>query len=1071
MPKCNHVAYSYEYSPKFHGQKDDFSYVQLAKSISKNSKGKILFVLDYVPTEDLRSGRMLSGATGQLFDSLFKVTKDFYYSEHEIGDYSWLAVSFHSFKTANLPEQTKLEAKAEFAERLKFIITQYKPDMVVTFGADPMRALNGEMIASKYRGKKGVHYEHFYGVPIETEVRSNKKTHTFQHISTLSLNTLVNATGKGDPMYLAGYIARNLMNALYGGMRYKIPELKYKIRVVDTIERFDLMMDDITEAKVVAIDTETKNLMRITNKMLTIQFACDDKIAYILPVGHKDSPWLLEELKYIKKRLRAFFEYKNKNVQHVYANAVFDLNRIRVDLGVRFFKNKLWDIFAGEFCLDENMKVLTSVAGGTYYSLLNIVMQYGCKAYYESDFGKEKRVTIEQEDLKGPVLTYMALDVITLIHVRKLQLQRAKDYGYRKYKSMVTEQISDMIHMFSCLETNGCKTDIDWLFFLKSKDSPILKHRDEVVKRLMNSDGVVKANEKMTKKSGAPAIGLMGRTKLNLFNLAKKEHLSFLMFDVLKLKPINRGKQKADGSEGAPALDKEFQKKYTDVPEVALFNELQKVKKIYSSYVKAFVKQWGSDPDMRFDSCIRPFFQFLRVVTGRSSATKPSLHQIPSRNDISDFILKMFPDRADLGKIIKRLFVAAPGRIILKIDYAAHEVRGWSIITGDQEVADQFWHGLRMRNLYKLFPTKGLAEKIDIEGDVHKINAAYFFGMDIKDVDKPKRNSVKQVVFGLIYQQGIEGSAKSTGQTVEAIKALIKQFFKRFPVGAGWFDKIKKKAANDLFVESPLGRRRSLWGFLIPKDARGYDGVYAATGRRAVNSPIQGMGSDFLVSGARKIEQDKYAHYKATKHYPDFYMTNSVHDSLEFSVAYEDIWIAIKMIDHGLTYGVMDVMQKRHGMTFPVPLEIDFEIGANIRDCAAWDYSIASTDPTFKENVAGKKMKLPNGEKKPGDSSIENVIYMALKQQKEEFGHDLDVEATFKQIMKGQYEHMPDWAQKQAWNTGYKMKGMKVDPRAPEEVYNAKTIEPAISKLSAKTKAAKPAKKKKSYEVKRKKAA
>lgn len=1064
MPKCNHVAYSYEYSPKFHRQPDDFSFVQLAKSTPKNSKGKILFVLDYVPSEDLRSGRMLSGATGQLFDSLFKVTRDFYHSEHELGDYSWLAVSFHSFKTANLPDQTKQEAKAEFAERLKFIITQYKPDMVVTFGADPMRALNGEMIASKYRGKRGVHYEHFYGVPIETEVRSKKKTHKFKHISTLSLNTLVNATGKGDPMYLSGYVARNLMNVLYGGMRYKMPDLKYKIRVVDTIERFDHMMDDITEAKVVAVDTETKNLNRITNKMLTIQFACDEKTAYILPVGHKDSPWLPEELKYIKKRLRAFFEFKNKNKQHIYANAVFDLNRIRVDLGVRHFKNKLWDIFAGEFCLDENMKVLEGVAGGTYYSLLNIVMQYGCQAYYESDFGKEKRVTIEQEDLKGPVLTYMALDVITLIHVRKLQLQRAKDYGYRKYKSMVTEQISDMLHMFSCLEINGCKTDIDWLFFLKSKDSPILQHRNEVIKMIEESPGVQKANARMSKNSGAPAVGLFGKTKMKIFNIAKKEHLAFLMFDVLKLKPLSRGKQKKDGSEGAGNIDKDFQKKYGDIPEVSLYNELQKVKKIYNSYVKAFVKQWGTDPDMRFDSCIRPFFQFKDVVTGRTSARKPSLHQIPSRNDISDYIKKLFPSRADLGKIIKRLFVAAPGRIILKIDYAAHEVRGWSIISGDQEVADQFWHGLRLRNQYKLYPTPELAAKVDMEGDVHKINAAYFFGMDIKDVDKPKRNSVKQVVFGLIYQQGIEGSAKSTGQTVEAIKELIAKFFKRFPVGAGWFDKIKKKAAKDLFVESPLGRRRSLWGFLIPKDARGYDGVYAATGRRAVNSPIQGMGSDFLVSGARKIEEDKHAHYKKTKHYPDFYMTNSVHDSLEFSVAYEDFWIAVKMIDHGLTHGVMDVMTKRHGMTFPVPLEIDFEVGANIRDCAAWDYSIKSNDPTFRDNVAGKKNK-----DKEGDSSIENILYMALKQQKEEFGHDLDVDAVFKQIMSKQYEHMPDWAKKQAWNTGYKMKGMKVDPRAPEEVIDAKKAKLALVALSAKS--APKAKSKKSVEEKRKKAA
>jgi len=1039
MPKCDHVDFAYKFSAKFKRQPNDYAYVQLAKSVAKNAKGKILFVFDYMPTEDLRNGKMLSGATGALFDSANMLVKDYYGSEHNVTDYSWLAISFHAFKTVGLPEQDRADAKAEFAQRLKHVITEYKPDTVITFGPDPMRALNGEMIQSKYRGKRGVHYEHFYGVPIETTVTSKKKSHSFNHVSTISLNTLVGAVGKGDPMYLIGYVARNLMNAYYPGcMRYKIPDLKYKIRVVDNLEKFDAMMEDITNAKNVAIDTETKNLMRITNKMLTIQFACDEKVAYILPVAHKDSPWLAEELKYIKKRLRLYFEYKNKNKLHIYANAVFDLNRIRVDLGVRHFKNSTWDIFAGEFCLDENMKVLEGIVGGTYYSLNNIVMQYGCKAYYESDFGKEKRVTIEQEDLKGPVLTYMALDVITLHHVRKLQMRRAKDFNYTKHTSMVTEQISDMIHMFSCLEINGCKTDIDWLFFLKSKDSPILKHRDEVVKLFEDSPGVQKANAKMMKNAKVPAIGLMGRTKMNLFKIAKKEHLNFLFFDVLKLKPMSHGKAKAGEKEGKGKLDKDFQKKYADVPEVALYNELQKVKKIYSSYVKAFIKQWGSDTDMRLDMCIRPFFQFLRVVTGRTSATKPSLHQIPSRNDISDYIKALFPERADLGKIIKRLFVAAPGRLILKIDYAAHEVRGWSIITGDTEVADLFWHGLRLRNQYKLYPTAELAEKIDIEADVHKINAAYFFGMDIKDVDKPKRNSVKQVVFGLIYQQGIEGSAKSTGQSVEVLKELIAKFFKRFPVGAGWFDKIKKKAAKQLFVESPLGRRRNLWGFLIPKEARGYDGVYAATGRRAVNSPIQGMGSDFLVSGARLIEQLRYAHYKKTKHYPDFYMTNSVHDSLEFSVAYEDVMLAIRLIEQGLTYGVMDVMTKRHGMAFTVPLEIDFEVGANIRDCAAWDYSLRSEDPTFKENCAGKKNKLPNGEKKPGDSSLENIVYMALKQQKEEFGHDLDVDAVFKDIMKNQYAEMPSWAQKQAWNIGYKMKGMKEDPRRPEDCVDAK---------------------------------
>ncbi len=360
MPKCDHVELDYKYSKKFRRVENNFGYVRLAKSVVKKPKGKILFVLDYVPAEDLRSGRMLSGATGQLFDNVIKVAEQYYNSDHELADYSWLAISFHAFKTAGQPEQFRSDAKLEFAERLNFIITEYKPDVVVTFGQDPYKALNGELIASKYRDKKGIHYEHFYGVPIETTVNKGEKSHTFKHVPTLSLNTLVNASGKGEPMYLAGYVARNLMTALYGGeLRYKIPELKYKVRLVDTIDKFDEMLDTITHANEVAIDTETKNLMRITNRMLTIQFAVDEKAAYILPIGHKDSPWLPDELKYIKKKLRLYFERKNKNKQHIYANAVFDLNRIRVDLGVRHFKNAVWDVFAGEYCFHPDTEVLT----------------------------------------------------------------------------------------------------------------------------------------------------------------------------------------------------------------------------------------------------------------------------------------------------------------------------------------------------------------------------------------------------------------------------------------------------------------------------------------------------------------------------------------------------------------------------------------------------------------------------------------------------------------------------------------------------------------------------------------
>jgi DNA polymerase I-like protein with 3'-5' exonuclease and polymerase domains len=998
MPRCEHVELSLPLSVD-----QNYSYVRVAKHKKKDCVGKILFVLDYMPSEDLRSGRLLSGATGQLFDNLMMVAKRFYKAENSINDFDWLAVTHSMYKTSDMNTQSKEQAKAEFDARLRLIITKYKPNIVVTFGTDPFNAINSEMM-SKYTDKKGKHYEHFYGVPIKTKVTHKKVSHIFKHVPSLPLNPLVTSSGKGEPMYLAGYIGRNLVSALNMRLTYKIPKLVYDIRVVDNLDKFNHMMKDIRESKLVAIDTETSNLNRIVNKLLIIQFAPRDDCAYILPICHKDSTWLPEELKYIKRELKAYFEYKNKNEEHLYTNAVFDLNRIGVEFGVRFFKNNIYDMFAGEYAMDENMKVLVSVTGGNFYSLLNLTMQYGCRAYYTAEFGKDKRTTIEGQDLDGPLLEYCALDVIVLHHIRRLQMERAKVTGYKKFHSIVTEQISDMLHTFSRLELKGSKTDIGWLFHLKSKESPLLRHKKQVMDAFMSSPGVVQANKLLTKASGAPSIGLFGSTKLPIFNIRKKAHITKLFFEVLKLKPLSTGKS------GGGNIDKKFQSKYSDVAEVALYQEIQKVNKLMNSYVKAFIKQWGSDPDMRYDSCIRPYYQFRAVVTGRTSATKPSLHQIPSRNSVTDKIKAMFPKREDLGKAIKRLFVAAPRRVIIKVDYAAHEVRGWSIISGDREVAELFWQGLRLRRRFKLRPTPALAKRIEYEGDVHKINAAYFFVMPIETVDKPKRDSVKQVIFGLIYQQGMEGVAESTGNTVKAIKDLVKRFFKRFPVGAGWFERIKKFSVENLFVESPLGRRRHLWAYLIPKDAKSYKQVFSAAERRAVNSPIQGMGSDYLVTGAREVEKLKYEHYRKTKHYPDFYAANSVHDSLEYSVAYDDVWLAIRMIEEGLTTRVQQEMEKRHDMEFPVPLEIDFEIGANIRDAKSWDYSLAEFD---------------------------KLIKTTLEYQKDEMGYDVNMKEDLHNITRGQYADMPDWAKKQAWNLKIRMDGMSNDPRKPDEVFKS----------------------------------
>lgn len=342
--------------------------------------------------------------------------------------------------------------------------------------------------------------------------------------------------------------------------------------------------------------------------------------------------------------------------------------------------------------------------------------------------------------------------------------------------------------------------------------------------------------------------------------------------------------------------------------------------------------------------------------------------------------LQQIPSRWKVGKEIKRIFCVNEGYIQIKVDYSAHEVRGWSIISGEQGVADVFEVGKELRDRYKLYPDPWTLHRIDFEGDVHKINAAYFFGVPIEQVSKDIRNAVKTVIFGLIYQQGMKGLAKSTGRSVEDIEKIVEQFLGRFPVGVEWFTEVQDFAKENYYVESPLGRRRNLWGLMCPKTLEDYDPTIAACLRRAVNSPVQGFGSDLMMIGIRNIDRFKYEHFKKTGDYPDMKLCVSVHDSVTVECKYAYMWLALDFIGRGLTSEVVAQVKKRYGYHFTSEPEIDFEIGCNERDVEAWDFSY---------------------------EHMGKILRDTLTQQRDEFQHNVDVEAVYDMLMHNSFKTMP----------------------------------------------------------------
>lgn len=326
----------------------------------------------------------------------------------------------------------------------------------------------------------------------------------------------------------------------------------------------------------------------------------------------------------------------------------------------------------------------------------------------------------------------------------------------------------------------------------------------------------------------------------------------------------------------------------------------------------------------------------------------------------------------------------------------------WSIISGDQGVADVFEKGAELRKRFRLVPDPYIAKRLEYEGDVHKINASYFFGVPIYEVVKDIRNAVKTVIFGLIYQQGDEGLANSTKRPVEEIVDIKARFLNRFPVGLQWFDKIKTFARKHFFVESPLGRRRNLFAFLLDESMQGARSTISRSERQSVNSPVQGFGSDLMMTAIRMMERRCFDHWKEHGVWPDIRFCISVHDSLSVEASYDWFWFAVKIIEECMTKDVAKVMEKRHGMKFTSIPEIDFEIGGSESTVKSWDFSYGSIRQILHDGLVFKRDELKD--KQLADPKT--------------FERILDT------MMEDQYHLMPEWMQQQLWANGIKIRSM-----------------------------------------------
>lgn len=795
-------------------------------------------------------------------------------------------------------------------------------------------------------------------------------------------------------------VARHASNLLKGHNPESLAGIKAKPIIVDTMDKFHRLLQMQWDAQEFAVDLETNNLSSYKNKILTYQVAFDTDKGYILPIEHANSPFTREEQKEIKRELRRLWATSRKDQRKlvVLFNGKFDLRVLRASLKLPAIHHDVYEVTAGEHLLDENIGLLTNSSFRGLEStpikvrmgnLRNMFCMYGNDSYYTMPFSKEQRDTISAVNIMEhkEAQRYCALDPCATFGLYKSQCAYAKRLKVRnKHDKLVSyypffirhsvHQMGVTAKTLSLMEEYGTYVDMEYCVALQDpKVSKLIPLIRSLKRRLLALDSVKQTEKILNKKEGKTSNTLFAvSADVSTFQI-KPKHLEILFFDVLKVKPLKFT------AKGTPSVDKDFLAEYRDSHEEAeILADYSEARKLLSTYVGSWQSAIVNDKDGQLDGCLRPSFGFFDVVTGRLSSRDPNLQNVPNRGK--------------LAKLIKRMFISPRGTLSPRWDFNAHEIRMWGNLAFDKAIAESFLVGFRLRQLLIHLPTDELRARLKKEGDAHIANVFRFFGKWVEKSD-PMRDAVKAVVFGVVYgksartlgidlqksriaelkrklksipagedtQQVLDDleAAQDLDPFIEQAETILTKMEKDMPKGMKWLATMKSQVEQDFEVMSPIGRPRKLW-----RTATKINKSLGDAGRRAKNSPVQGIASEIGVTSGYLSYMNTYVYskrpnVKAALENSEFgskalsRITRLVHDASYYNTPYE---LLIPQIQIGLwssTSGCAEYYTEHFDFTMLAPPEVELELCAREDKTYKWDYTLPEFGRIVRKSLEDQK--------------------------------------------------------------------------------------------------------------------
>ncbi|MCK5416745.1 DNA polymerase I [Candidatus Parcubacteria bacterium] len=616
----------------------------------------------------------------------------------------------------------------------------------------------------------------------------------------------------------------------------------FNYQLIDNDKNFDIFLNKLKKQKYFTFDTETTGINPLTCKLRGISFSWKKNEAYYINLDNEQSSDKFTSAS--NNNQVSLFDFNSKpktqnlklknwilKLKPIFENPDIKKNAHNIKYDSRILKNNGINL--------QGIYFDTIIAS---YLLNPDTHQHGIDALTFSYFNFEK---INKKDLLGErqdKITYAEVDS------RKLGIYSCEDADFTNQlieplkTKLENENLLNLfydielplINVLSEMEENGIKLNAKFLKNMSIKLNSEIKKLEKEIHTLVDSP----------------------------FNVRSTKQLKEILFEKLEIPTKGIKKTKTGFSTAFDELEK-IKNEHKIIPLIQNYRELSK---LTSTYVDAL-------PELINEKTKRVHSHFNQTVTatGRLSSSDPNLQNIPTGSEI--------------GKNIRKAFIAEKGCKLLAIDYSQIELRIAAHLSGDKKMINAFKAG----------------------DDIHTKTAAEINKVELNDVTKEMRRNAKAINFGVLYGQGPRGLSKAANISFNEAKEFIENYFTSFSDVKKFIDKTIEEARKNEYVKTMFGRIRK-----VPEINSNTPLIKKAAERIATNMPIQGTAADIMKIAMIEV-------YNSIKNSQDIKLLLQVHDELVLEVKESEIEKYSKKI--------VEIMENITKLN--VPLIADVKIGDN----------------------------------------------------------------------------------------------------------------------------------------------